>query len=295
LQNIGAAAHLLTFAALITVPFVARARGTLDAYNPVAATLPAITLLSLDIFGKMALGALSGFDYVAILAGECKHAASSIGRAVLVGAPVVALMFILGTSSTLALVPKLGAPHEDVRAFSAHRPGLRVSRRAGLRQLAAARTGYLPAADVAFLAQIDRSGVAAGAIASNRAATLTARFAHVGRVGFAAGTIALHDATALAAGFAHIGRVDLAAGAIALHDATALAAGFTDAGKGRFATAAVALDGATASATRFAHVGRGGLATGAVALDGATTVTLLSFVLNALASSIAASRRLCGA
>jgi hypothetical protein len=31
--------------------------------------MPAVTLFSLNIFGKMALGALSGFEYVAILAG----------------------------------------------------------------------------------------------------------------------------------------------------------------------------------------------------------------------------------
>jgi glutamate:GABA antiporter len=105
LQNVGAAAHILTFAALIIVPFIALRRGLLDDYHPLDVSLPAFTLLSLNIFGKMALGALSGFEYVAILAGECRAPARSIGRAVAVAAPVIALMFILGTSSTLALVP----------------------------------------------------------------------------------------------------------------------------------------------------------------------------------------------
>jgi amino acid transporter len=105
LQNIGGAAHLLTFAALIVVPFIALRRGILGAYHPLDASLPAFTALSLNIFGKMAVGALSGFEYVAILAGECRSPARSIGRSVALAVPVIALMFILGTSSTLALVP----------------------------------------------------------------------------------------------------------------------------------------------------------------------------------------------
>jgi len=105
LQNLGGAAHVLTFTALIVVPFIALQRGVLGSYHPLSAALPAFTLLSLNIFGKMALGALSGFEYVAILAGECRSPAHTIGRAVAVAAPAIALMFILGTSSTLALVP----------------------------------------------------------------------------------------------------------------------------------------------------------------------------------------------
>jgi glutamate:GABA antiporter len=105
LQNIGGAAHLLTFAALIVVPFIALGRGRVHSYHPLAASMPALTLLSLNIFGKMSMGALSGFEYVAILAGECRSPARTIGRSVLVAVPIIALMFILGTSSTLALVP----------------------------------------------------------------------------------------------------------------------------------------------------------------------------------------------
>ena len=53
----------------------------------------------------MALGALSGFEYVAIMAGETRSASRTITRSVLVAAPVIVLMFILGTDSVLALVP----------------------------------------------------------------------------------------------------------------------------------------------------------------------------------------------
>ena len=105
LQNIGATAHILMFGALILVPYIALQRGVLAEYHPLDATAPAVTLLSLNIFGKMALGALSGFEYVAILAGECKSPAHTISRSVVVAVPAIAVMFILGTSSTLALVP----------------------------------------------------------------------------------------------------------------------------------------------------------------------------------------------
>jgi amino acid transporter len=57
-----------------------------------------------NIFTKLAVGALSGFEYVAILAGETRAPARDIGRSVLIASPVIALMFILGTSSVLAFV-----------------------------------------------------------------------------------------------------------------------------------------------------------------------------------------------
>src|SRR5262249_11018268 len=53
---------------------------------------------------KLAAGALSGFEYVAILAGETRSPARDIGRSVLIASPIIALMFILGTSSVLAYI-----------------------------------------------------------------------------------------------------------------------------------------------------------------------------------------------
>jgi amino acid transporter len=54
----------------------------------------------------MGFGALGGFEYVAIHAGECRDPARTITRSVALAAPVIAGMFILGTSSVLALVPQ---------------------------------------------------------------------------------------------------------------------------------------------------------------------------------------------
>ena len=98
-QDIGGAAHVLTFAALLIVPFVAMAHGRSVAYDPLNVTTPPLTPFSLNIFGKMALGALSGFEYVAIMAGETRSASRTITRSVLVAAPLIVLMFILGTTA----------------------------------------------------------------------------------------------------------------------------------------------------------------------------------------------------
>ena len=57
-----------------------------------------------NIFTKLAVGALSGFEYVAILAGETRSPARDIGRSVMIASPVIALAFILGTSSVLAFI-----------------------------------------------------------------------------------------------------------------------------------------------------------------------------------------------
>jgi amino acid transporter len=104
-QNVGGVAQILTFTGLLLVPLVALHRGVIKSYHPMDAALPTFTAINLNIFGKLALGALSGFEYVAILAGECRDPARSIGKSVLLAAPLIAGMFIFGTSSVLALVP----------------------------------------------------------------------------------------------------------------------------------------------------------------------------------------------
>jgi len=96
---------LLTFAALVILPFLLRAFGVLSEYNPLRTEMPVLSLMSLNLLGKMGFGALGGFEYVAIHAGECKDPVRSIGRSVALAAPVITLMFIFGTSSVLALVP----------------------------------------------------------------------------------------------------------------------------------------------------------------------------------------------
>jgi amino acid transporter len=103
-HNAGGAMLVATFGTLILLPFFSLGRGSLREYHPLAVTLPALSLFNLNIFSKLALGALTGFEYVAIVAGECRAPARNIALSVIIAAPIIALMFILGTSSVLAFV-----------------------------------------------------------------------------------------------------------------------------------------------------------------------------------------------
>ncbi len=102
----GGALMLVTFAALLAAPWLNVAHGTLREFHPLATAGPVASLMSLNLLGKMGFGALGGFEYVAIHAGECRNPVSTIGRSVALAAPVIALMFILGTSSVLGLIPQ---------------------------------------------------------------------------------------------------------------------------------------------------------------------------------------------
>ena len=73
-------------------------------FEPLPLKMPKLDRFSLAVFGQMCVGALSRFEYVAILASECRRAAQTIGRSVMISAPVISLMFILGTSSVLAFL-----------------------------------------------------------------------------------------------------------------------------------------------------------------------------------------------
>jgi len=101
----GGVLMLVTFAALLAVPWLNLASGSLAEFHPLATATPVVSIMSLNLLGKMGFGALGGFEYVAIHAGECRNPVRTIGRSVVVAAPIISVMFILGTSSVLALIP----------------------------------------------------------------------------------------------------------------------------------------------------------------------------------------------
>jgi amino acid transporter len=105
LHNLGGIVMFAAYGALIALPFVSVWRGEMKEYHPLAMAAPTMSLFyCLNITSKLAVGGLSGFEYVAILAGECRSPAKNIGRSVLIASPIIALMFILGTSSVLAFI-----------------------------------------------------------------------------------------------------------------------------------------------------------------------------------------------
>ena len=101
----GGALMLGTFAMLLVLPWLNVWKGSLGGFQPLATAMPAASVLSFNIFAKMGFGALGGFEYVAIHAGECHSPERTIARSVWLAAPIIGIMFIFGTSSVLALVP----------------------------------------------------------------------------------------------------------------------------------------------------------------------------------------------
>ena len=106
IHNVGGLVHLTTFAILILLPLVAFAAIIKGEYQPFAIQFPTFSAYNINVASKLALGALTGFEYIAILAGETRSPARNIGRSVVIASPIIALMFILGTSSVLAFVPR---------------------------------------------------------------------------------------------------------------------------------------------------------------------------------------------
>jgi amino acid transporter len=106
IHNVGGIAMLIVFAALILLPLWAWAHHAPLHYTPFSVAAPQINMRSLALFGQMLFGALCGLEYIAILAGESRDPARSIGQSVIVSSPVICAMFILGTASIVALVPR---------------------------------------------------------------------------------------------------------------------------------------------------------------------------------------------
>ena len=103
-SNAGSIFTVLILAVLIVLPYIHVWRGHLRAYHPLPLVLPPMTLFSLSVFSKMTFGALSGFEYVAVFAGESRNPGRNLARSILFTAPIIALLYILGTSGILAFV-----------------------------------------------------------------------------------------------------------------------------------------------------------------------------------------------
>lgn len=98
----GGFATVFLFGAVIAVAIPHWLQGT-SVTSPVALTFPAVTLLNLNILGKLGAGALSGIDAVAVFAGECRSrdAAGAIRKSIWFAAPTIGGLMILGTASVL--------------------------------------------------------------------------------------------------------------------------------------------------------------------------------------------------
>jgi amino acid transporter len=104
LHNAGSAMICIAYVILLALPLLIVFFGHPGHYEAFPWQAPHLTLFNVAIFGQMTVGGLSGFEYVAIMAGECRQPERTVGRSVLISAPIIAAMFILGTSSVLAFV-----------------------------------------------------------------------------------------------------------------------------------------------------------------------------------------------
>ncbi len=104
LHNAGSVLIMLAYVILLALPWWALWRGSLPKFDALPLEAPKVNWFNVAIFGQMCVGALSGFEYVGILAGECRSAARTIGQSVMISAPIIAAMFILGTSTVLAFI-----------------------------------------------------------------------------------------------------------------------------------------------------------------------------------------------
>lgn len=105
-HNVGGFVHMITFTALILLPLFALSKAMGSGYQPFALQFPTFSEYNVNVASKLALGALTGFEYIAIAAGETRSPARSIGRSVVISAPIIAAMFILGTSTVVAFIPR---------------------------------------------------------------------------------------------------------------------------------------------------------------------------------------------
>ena len=103
-SNAGSIFTVSILGVLIALPFFHARHGRLPHYNPLPMVLPPLTLFSLSVFSKMTFGALTGFEYVAVFAGESRNPGRNLARSILFTAPIIALLYILGTSAILAFV-----------------------------------------------------------------------------------------------------------------------------------------------------------------------------------------------
>ena len=104
-HNTGGVFMLVIFGVLLLLPVLGVMTGHLKVYNPLRTSIPSFSWYNLNILGKLGFGALGGFEYIAILAGETRSPARAVGRSVLIAAPLIALMLVLGTSPLVAYVP----------------------------------------------------------------------------------------------------------------------------------------------------------------------------------------------
>jgi amino acid transporter len=103
-SNAGSVFTVLILVLLVAVPHLHLRSAGPSHYQAFPLVRPVLTLFTFSVFSKMTFGALTGFEMVAIFAGESRSPGRNLARSILFTAPLIALLYILGTSSILGYV-----------------------------------------------------------------------------------------------------------------------------------------------------------------------------------------------
>ena len=99
------AVTVLLMVLLFWHPGASAAHPHVNPQAPFSFAMPVLTLMSLNLFSKIAFNALSGLEQVAVFAGETRNAGRTILRSAWIAAPVIAVLYILMTGAMLAYTP----------------------------------------------------------------------------------------------------------------------------------------------------------------------------------------------
>jgi amino acid transporter len=104
-SHIGTAATLIVAALLIGLLFIhPHANSVRPHVSPqpsFSLQFPILTMVSLNLFSKIAFNGFTALEQVAVFAGETRNAARSILRSAWIAAPVITLIYVLATGSIL--------------------------------------------------------------------------------------------------------------------------------------------------------------------------------------------------
>jgi amino acid transporter len=96
---------VLLMGLLFVHPHASAARPHVSPQAPFSLGMPVLTLMSVNLFSKIAFNGLSGLEQVAVFAGETRNPGRTIMRSAWIAAPMIAAIYILMTGSTLAYIP----------------------------------------------------------------------------------------------------------------------------------------------------------------------------------------------
>lgn len=96
---------LLLISLLFVHPHASAAHPHVSPQPAFSMAFPVLSLISLNLFSKIAFNGFTGLEQVAVFAGETRDAARAILRSAWVAAPLIALAYMLMTGAVLSYVP----------------------------------------------------------------------------------------------------------------------------------------------------------------------------------------------